>query len=53
MEKMAKLPIKRKLEIGLKLIDLAKSFANRKKLPTLNPSCLTVSSSKETNDVRI
>lgn len=53
MEKMTKVPLKRKLEIGLKLIDLAQSFANRKKLPTLNPNCLTVSSSKENSDFNI
>ena len=53
MEKMTKVPLKRKLEIGLKLIDLAQSFVNRKKLPTLNPNCLTVSYSKENNDFNV
>lgn len=53
MEKITKVPLKKKLEIGLKLIDLAQSFANRKKLPTLNPNCLIVSSSKENSDFNI
>jgi hypothetical protein len=39
---MGKVSLKRKLEIALKLIDLAQSFANKKKLPTLNPNCLIV-----------